>query len=116
MGSLELALGTWRGGSRGERGRLRLARHLQHRIGFVRVLLQLLDDRVRCGYATYLSRVEVSDGNALARCPVCRSNDAQEPWLHGRGGAVPDARNWSHDRDFHGRECRTPAAAAVRTP
>src|SRR5882724_11550995 len=61
-------------------------------------------------------RVEASHGNALTRRPVCRSNDAQKPRFHDRGGAVPDARNWSHHWNLHGRECRAPAAAAVRAP
>src|SRR6266403_1230252 len=65
---------------------------------------------------TYLSPVEVPHGNAVARRPVCRSDDAQEPRLHDCGGPMPDARNWGYGRDFHGREWRAPAAAAVRTP
>jgi len=42
------------------------------------------------------------------------SNDAQEPRFHDRGGALSDARNWSHHRNLHGRECRAAAAAALR--
>ena len=64
-------------------------------------------------FRTYLCRVEVSNGNAVARLPVCSPDDAQEFRFHHCGSAVPDARDRSHDRDIHGSERRTPSAVAV---
>src|ERR1700687_125702 len=64
-------------------------------------------------FRTYLCRVEVSNGNAGARLPVRGPHDAQESGFYHCGGAVPDARDRSHDRDIHGGERRTPSPVAV---
>src|SRR5882762_6817006 len=62
---------------------------------------------------TYLCRVEVSDGNALAGLPVCSPHDAQESGFYHSGRAMPDAWDRSHHRDIHGGQCRAPSAATV---
>src|SRR5882762_8491599 len=62
---------------------------------------------------TYLCRVEVSDGNALAGLPVCSPHDAQESGFYHSGRAMPDAWDRSHHRDIHGGQCRAPSATTV---
>src|SRR5713101_9751148 len=64
-------------------------------------------------FRTYLCRVEVSDGNAVAGLPVCSPHDAQEAGFYHGGRALPDAWDRSHHRDIHGGQCSAHSAAAV---
>jgi hypothetical protein len=66
-----------------------------------------------CGVGVRSSIGGGLNGDVQAGFVVRAADDAEEFWVHGGGGAVPDAGHRSHDRHIHSGECGSIATASL---